>query len=259
MGIGALASVGCLVNARRRLSRLLFSLITLFLFYGVFISFTRGAWLAVFLTFFLAQFLFRDLWKKTLPLFVLGMIVLFAISGLLAESSVVQDRLLNEENVVGRVERAIWCFEQFLEKPVIGWGLNATNELMGQEFPVSGFRTSHNTFFSMLMDGGLVLFGSFIAVLVYWLVTATKLLGSRSLDDLQRSVVAVAAGMILIWALCGMNNELRYFPYFNSLLWIAGAMIESHRHWASSGDSQELAGASNQNGPSEMGAQATLT
>ena len=226
MGMGALACFALVSNCRSFWQRLQVVLPAVLLMYGVYASFTRSAWLAVLSTLFLVQFFIKDLWKFTLPAFCVGTVVLIMSWGVLAEDETVKDRVLDQQNLTGRVERLTWCWNQLLEKPITGWGMGATNHLMSQEFQEAGFSTSHNTFMSLLLDGGPFLGVSFVALLSSWVLQGLVFAQKQQNVGFTALAAAALAGFVLIYAVSGMALELRYFGFLNSLLWMAGAGIE---------------------------------
>ncbi len=233
MGFGVLCGLCQVVHsAPHSRTKHLFIAATALTLYGVLICYTRSAWVSVVFALFAVQFCIKDIWKKTLPAFFVGFLLLAVLGALLADHDIIQNRVLEKDNAVGRVDRAFWCWQQFLHKPVMGWGLDSTNYLMPRMFSTVGFETSHNTFFSLMVDGGLLLSLSFVGLLLLWLTRAWSVLRTRPRDCFQRSVAAAMAGFIMIYAMSGMAMELRYYGFFNSLVWIAGATIEVI--WASS-------------------------
>jgi hypothetical protein len=231
LGIGVLASLCCYGHARQGYAKLGWAAVTILLVYGVFVSFTRSAWLAFLAAILIAQFLIRDLWQWTTRLLLLGIIVgtlllYFALGDQLANNEVVQGRILEAQNVTGRLDRAVLAWEHFLERPFFGWGAGALNAFTKQRFPKSGFDSSHNTYLTILVDSGLFMLGCFLALPGFWLSQAVQVLRWSQRQSFERSVIGVMLGSLVIFLLSGLALELKYFGYFNSLFWIAGATIE---------------------------------
>jgi hypothetical protein len=222
VGTGLLAALCCLVHTRPRWP--LWPTLVL-LCIGVFLSFTRSAWIAVLMTVFVTQFYLSGLWKRTLPVFWVAALLLVMLGGALANNAVVQDRLLNEENATGRIERAWYGVELFLERPLLGWGPGELDRLTARRFPSSGFASSHNTFLTILADGGLLVFGSYLAVLIYLAVQIVRVYRAAG-PGLERSTVVVAAGGLAIFLISGMALELRHFDYYTALFWVCAGIVE---------------------------------
>ncbi|TWT82117.1 O-Antigen ligase [Planctomycetes bacterium CA13] len=233
MGMSLLATLCIGVNAKKTWLKISLGCIAMILAYGVFVCFTRSAWLSVAIALGFSQFYFNGLWKLTVPI---GFVVTFALLivwGSLAKSDVVQGRLLNQETVTGRVERFVWSWQRFLERPIIGRGPGSLNKLMQAEYSEDGFDTSHNTYMTMMVDNGGLVFICFWGVVFGWLSKAKSILLLQDRKSIfftsaafERSVVAAMVGCITIYLLAGMSLEISYFSYYTVMFWIAGAVIE---------------------------------
>ncbi len=238
VAVGALAAAACSAHAARLSSRFGFGAATFILTYGVAVSYTRSAWLAFLAALLVAQFLIKGLWRMAVLVVVAGILAVSflvftefdqILGNILLDNPVVQDRVLEQDNVSGRVDRMAFAWEKVWERPLLGWGPGALDHLTGQVFPDGGFDTSHNTYLTFLVDGGLFVFLSFTALVTFWLVRAFQALRLSAPRSVERSVLGVMLGAMLIFLLSGMALELKYFGYFNSLFWIAGATIEQVR------------------------------
>ena len=227
MGLGLLTSVGWMVHTRKYFLKMSLGSLAVLLGYGVFVSFTRSVWISVFVAFFLAQFCFKDLWRIAIPMIIAGGIALLLIWSTLQENEIMQDRVLDEQNVVGRVDRFIWSWTKFIERPIIGRGPEALNQLMRDHYYAEdGFDTSHNTYMSMLVDYGIFVFLSFCVTALGWLKKAWAAVHRFGRNRVEQSFIAAMAGFVVIQLLCGMSLELSYFTFYQALFWIAGAVIE---------------------------------
>ena len=126
------------------------------------------------------------------------------------------------------MERIVWSWDRFLEHPILGQGPGALDAMM-QTVYQEGFDTSHNTYLTMMVDYGFVRFALFLAVVASWLTRAGLILASNRRGQFEYSVVAAMVGFLMIWLLSGMSIELKLFPYFGALFWIAGGVIERLR------------------------------
>jgi hypothetical protein len=226
MGFAALCSAVCMMHSNRFVCRAFLSVLAFVFVYAVFVSYTRAAWISVFFAAFCAQFYIRGLWKITVPLNLLGCALLFLFWSVLQSNDVMQNRVLETGNITGRLDRFIWSWEQFLEAPILGQGPGALDTMFPTAFPYSGFMSSHNTYMTILVDKGVLVFVFLVAVIIRWLRLGLLFLKRTSADLIERSFVAALLGLICIWVLCGMSTELSYFTYFTALLWIAGGCIE---------------------------------
>jgi O-antigen ligase len=193
------------------------------LLYGVFASYTRSAWLSVFAVLFFAQFFVNGLWKRTLPLFMLCLLLVVLMWDKLPDSSAIMSRALNMDNVAQRLYLLRIAWERFLERPFLGWGSGALNTFSLMQAGA----ISHNIYLSFLVDGGLVLFLSFFAAVGYLLIRAIRVYGMTDKSSLERNVLVAMTGSILIYLLSGLALELRFFGYFNALFWICASVLDS--------------------------------
>ncbi len=230
MGMGVLASLCCFVHTEQKPAKIVFGMVAALLTYGVFVSFTRSAWIATLVAVFFFLFLIKDLWKHTLPFLVVGLVpaalILVVASDRILDNQLIQDRLLEQGNVVGRMDRLSFSWDLFVEKPFLGWGSGALDVHMNKEFTEEGFNVSHNTFFTFLVDGGLLVFCSFSALMISVLARAIQILQRGERHSFERSASGVMIGCLLIFLLSGLALELKFFSYFNTLFWIAIGTIE---------------------------------
>jgi O-antigen ligase len=219
-GIGVLVSLCCLVHSQQQRTRVVLAATIIILLYGIFASYTRSAWVSVAVALFIAQFFMKDLWKRTLPIYAMGILFLVLGWNALESSPVVASRILNPHNMDFRLAFVPLAWQQFLEKPVLGWGSGALDYFGFTYYQDS----SHNIFLTLLVDGGLVLFLSFVVVIIYLFSRALRVY--RLLPQFERSVLAAMIGSVMIYLLSGMALELRYFGYFNALFWIVVGVID---------------------------------
>lgn len=223
LGMGSLACICCLSLLKRKLTQAALLATIGVLLYGVFASYTRSAWLSVFVVLFAAQFFVNDLWKKTLPILMLGLLFLVLVWNILPDSSSIVQRALTTKTITQRADLNYIGWERFLEKPFMGWGSGALNtfDMMGAG------DTSHNTYLTFLVDGGVFLFFSFSAVVGYILIRSIRIYRMIEKNRLERNVLVAMIGNLLIFLLVGQALELRYFGYFNALFWICAGVVDS--------------------------------
>jgi O-antigen ligase len=222
LGMGSLAGMCSLSFIKRKSVQLVLIGSIVVLLYGVLASYTRSAWLSVFVVLFMAQFLIGDLWKKTIPIVLSGSLFLFTLWNLIPDSAKILQRALTTKTITQRLDLYSIGWSQFLKKPILGWGAGALNV-----FDLSGAgEISHNTYLTLLVDGGLVLFLSFIAVVGYLLIRSIHIYRFTKKGSLEKNVLIAMIGSILIFFLSGMALELRYFGYFNSLFWICAGVVD---------------------------------
>ena len=222
LGMGILTGFACLPYIKRKLLQVTFVAISLILIFGVFASYTRSAWVSVFSVLFIAQFLINKMWHKTLPIIGLAIPLLALLWSLIPQSSAILSRAMTIDTINTRFNLIILGWEKFLEKPILGWGSGALHN-----FGLTYLRlNSHNTYLTLLVDGGFFLFLSFLAVVVYVIIRAYYIFKLSAKSSFERSALVAAIGCTLIFLLSGLALELRIFSYFNALLWIFIGIID---------------------------------
>jgi O-antigen ligase len=222
LGIGSLAGLCCLSLVKQKPIQVALLATIGVLLYGVLASYTRSAWLSVFVVLFAAQFLINGFWKKTLPTITLGLLLLITIWNVVPDSSKIVQRALTTKTIDQRIDIYSIGLERFQEKPILGWGSGALNI-----FDLAGAGIiSHNIYLTFLVDGGAALFLSFFAVIGYLLIRSIRIYRITEKGSLERNTLVAMTGSILIYLLSGMALELRYFGYFNALFWICAGVID---------------------------------
>jgi O-antigen ligase len=148
--------------------------------------------------------------------------VVLIIWNILPNSSDIVQRALTVNTITQRAELNHVGWEKFLERPYLGWGSGALNIFGDRQVGI----TSHNTYLTFLVDGGLLLFFSFAAVVGYLLVRIILVYKMTEKSSWERNVLVVMTGSVLIYLLSGLALELRYFGYFNALFWICTGIID---------------------------------
>jgi O-antigen ligase len=222
LGIGVLAGIGLLPHIKQKLTRVAILAILGVLMFGVFASYTRSAWLSVFIVLFLAQFFITGLWKKTLPIFMLGLLVFAFVWNQIPAISIAVNRATFTDSLPIRFELIKIGWEEFLQRPLLGWGTGAYNAISFARVRDQ----SHNIYLTFLVDGGLALFLSFIVAIGYLLLRAIRIYRIAEKNSLERDAVVAMAGCVLIFLLSGLALELRYFSYINALFWIGAGVID---------------------------------
>jgi O-antigen ligase len=225
LGVGILAGFCLLYQTKRKLIRVAITLTIGILLFGVFLSYTRSAWVSVTVVLFAAQFFINDLWKKSLPIFMIGLLLLVFIWPTLSNSSFVKERASNTETIDTRINLLKFGWKLFLEKPIFGWGAGALNTLSQRQ----GLYSSHNIYLTFLVDGGLILFLSFSTIIGYLLKKMTDIYEMLKKGRLERGALVSMGGFIFIFLLSGLVLELRYFGYYNAIFWICVGVIDHLR------------------------------
>lgn len=227
MGLGTLASLCCLAHVQDKTRAILTATIFLLL-YGLFASYTRSAWISSGITLLVGSFFVKDLWKRTLPISILSVLAVISKWSDLAENPIVARRLLSTRNLVYRDKLAEVAWYQFSKRPLQGWGAGALDAFTWVQLRDG----SHNTFLTLLVDGGLLLFLGFLVLCLCVLLMSIRAYKLMQRDSLERHVLTAMVGSIVIYLMSGMALELRHFTYFGALFWIAVGTIDAVRAMA---------------------------
>jgi O-antigen ligase len=222
VGMGILASICILPHTKSRFIQIALVAVCAILLYGVIVCYTRSAWVSVIGVLFIAQFFISNMWKKTLPLIVIGLIFLLFIWNQIPGVSNIMHRAEYTNSLPVRFELIQLGWERFLEKPFMGWGSGALNAFGLTQVSV----VSHNIYLTMLVDGGLFLFLAFFAVIVYLIIKAIRVYLMARKGSIERDTLVAVTGIVLIFLLSGLAFELRYFGYINVLFWISAGVID---------------------------------
>ena len=222
MGIGILAAFCCLSYVKSRFIKVALVITSGVLLYGVFASYTRSAWVSVLIVLFFAQFFLSGLWKRTLPIFMIVPLLLSLVWSNLSVTSTIMKRVTNEGTVNERISVNKFAWNLFNERPLLGWGSGVLNAFAQRQLGIS----SHNIYITFLVEGGVILFLSFFAVVGYLLMRAVRVYRMTEKGSLERNVLVAMTGSVLIYLLSGLAVELRFFGYFNALFWICIGVID---------------------------------
>ncbi len=231
---GAIAASGLLcsmilwLKATKRSTRLLTGLAAVNLSYAVFVSYTRSAWLAGLVGVVVALILNRDLRHQAILVSVILVVgasfgLFFAVDA--PDATALSDRLTNVSTVEGRLDRAAYSLGAFAEAPLVGQGPGVLNRLIAARFPGGGFDTSHNTYLTLAVNGGLLLLVPLVALALSWLRMATRRQVART-PSATRDAIAAAAGIVSVYLVSGTFLDLANFPYFTAIFFASGALIE---------------------------------
>ncbi len=158
------------------------------LFFGIYLTDSRGALLAAAGTVGLA------VWRRfgTLAALILGgagLAGLFALPSRLSELSV------SEASAFGRVEAWYDGMQMFESSPVYGVGAGNFDALHG--------RTAHNTFLLVLSETGFVGFLIFLALIGYCLLMMWRLANYKSALENQEAALIKQLGQTMFYSLVG--------------------------------------------------------
>ena len=229
LGVGAVGALAMRALASSKVARGILSGLAVLLAYGVFVSFTRSAWLAAFgaglAAFALIFSVRRALWLAGSLGVAVGLLGL-ASFGSFSDSPILEDRVLQSGNVVGRYDRALTSVSVIADRPIRGWGPGGLDVHIAERHPAEGFDFSHNTYLTIAADGGVLALAVFLWLTFHWLRIGFGLGRHTDVSLEGRLIAGTFVALLVAYLASGMFLELRFFTYFVAAFWIAGAALE---------------------------------
>ncbi len=209
-----------------RIEKYFYIFLLILSFIALFFTGSRGAFLAIFISFifiFLIWFYKKN--KRIFLIFLFFLISLIWIFPYLKNLNIVQensflDRYLNI-SIADTVESRLYvwelAYESFLEKPFLGWGQNNfiyafdknyLTDLYEEEFY---FDKPHNFLFDLLIEGGIILF------LAYWLMILALIYFLFKSKNLKYNSKIILLGLLIAYHLAifsSFNIFVTYFFFF---------------------------------------------
>jgi hypothetical protein len=230
LGVGFVVALAILVwsgpSALRRLSLVAVVVTPV----AIFLTLTRGPIIAAAVVGSLILFGRRGSRWGAVVAVAAAAIVVVALWGSIASTSLYKDRFSNKTNVQARVLIDQWSFTLAGRKPILGWGYgsfdrvkNSANLSSGSLPRAFGLNyTSHNTFLTILVElGGAGL----LLLLVPWLSAVTS--GRRLLTATPEAswLVVALLGTIGVWVVNAGTVDMRFFPFAWVLPWVAVGLL----------------------------------
>jgi O-antigen ligase len=226
------ASERGLGSARRRLYWASFPLA----FFGVFFSFSRGAWLAG-LVVLAGLFLLSPKVMVRLALIAVPIILLLSAGPLASALQWANQRLSSEQaenSALSRLPVYLASVRMLETRPIFGWGYENFNRYDWQFYGrvadlvnADKDHSSHNFYLTLLAEQGLVGFALFVIPVVWWLVMTVKAwtdLPSQGL--ISRRLLAVLWLFIIGFVLVNTFQSMRVV-FSLGLLWVTLGLIAS--------------------------------
>ncbi|RPI25720.1 MAG: hypothetical protein EHM61_13650 [Acidobacteria bacterium] len=141
----------------------------------VLLTWSRGNWLGLLVGIWLLMLLGRRLLGRPMRMAIAGVtLIILPMAGLgvlsLKSSAVMDQRVGNVANVVGRFATWRVVIKRGMENPILGIGLNDTRDVLGEVTGESGeeavYSTVHNSFLTLFTELGLVGLLSYVAIMV---------------------------------------------------------------------------------------------
>ncbi|RPJ62289.1 MAG: O-antigen ligase family protein [Acidobacteria bacterium] len=206
----------------------------------VLMTWSRGNWMGLILGFWVLLFLGRRLMKRSQRLAIAGLtLVILPLGAIgvlhLRSSQVMDQRVGNVANVLGRFATWKAVAGEGLENPVLGIGLNNTRDVLAQVSGEQGadgvYGTVHNSFLTLFTELGVVGLLSYLAIMVSIAQSGYRLYRQgKGLRERWRGVTVIA--LLIAYLLPGVfANTLQMFGFGHLLVFVfAGGLVGATLH-----------------------------
>ncbi len=214
-----------------------FSQFTYFIFFGlsqldIFLSFSRGSWLSALIVVMGLFFLYPKIMAR-LTIIMMGLMSVLAVTVLAAQFEFADERLNDDENVNTRYVIYAASYEMIKARPLFGWGYGQYDEHDRQFYRrVANFSlgnkdfTSHNTWFTVLAERGIVGFG-FHFFPFFWLLYLTIKVWNRIPADefMGRNLLAIFWFNLIFRVVSGSFSDTDSDNFIFTVWWMSQAFI----------------------------------
>ena len=226
------------LNARNRGAgrgwAVLVLLLTMFM---VFMTFSRGNWLAGSLALLGTLFIYRDFAKVLVVVMAPVVILALATGALAGQVRYAQERFLSEqseESALSRLPVVFAAVRMFEAKPLLGWGYESFDRFdrefqrqVGDLVYPEKDHASHNLYLTTLAEQGIIGFLLFLGPAFYWLVrSVSERLRLPATGLISRKLLGIL--WIVILAHVVVNNFSRMqVPFGLGMFWLTLGLIAS--------------------------------
>ncbi len=200
--------------------------------FAIIATMTRGIWLSF--AFVVIILIIRN--KGLNKFFINISLLLFLLSialgviVLIGADKFILERLQNQENVDFRLKLYSAGFEMFMDKPLLGWGINQVPFIMSKY--LIDYKDAvwvHNTYFEILLEQGVIgfLFYALIFIKLFSTGKWISLFGNRgNLTIIDEDFVFLWRLIIGVYLICGMTAIINY-KFINVLFFtLAGIIVK---------------------------------
>jgi len=226
------------LNARKHaVGRVWVVLVLVLTMFMVFMTFSRGNWLAGSLALLGTLFIYRD-FAKALVVVLAPVVVLALATGTLAEQvRYAQERFLSEqseESALSRLPVVFAAVRMFEARPLLGWGYESFDRFdrefqrqVGDLIYPEKDHASHNLYLTTLAEQGIIGLFLFLGPVFYWLVRSAS--GRHRLPAtglISRKLLGILWMVILAHVV--VNNFSRMqVPFGLGMFWLTLGLIAS--------------------------------
>lgn len=203
---------------------------------GIFLSFSRGSWLAGLLVGLILLALYPKIMLRLYTGILVFVVILSISTGLLTSYSAwASERLEDKGTTDSRLGEARASLRMIQSKPLFGWGYENFDRYDSQFLSVEdeillgyGESTSHNTFLTIIAEMGLVGFLIFHFPYFWWLVLNIRIIRRMPRDGFWSwRLLVLLWSVILFYVTVASFVDMRFSPFALTLTWLALGLIAS--------------------------------
>ncbi len=233
-----------IVCARRYYIKLFLALIALFMMYGCYLCYTRGAYLAFGVLIIVMPFLMKGSRRAYVLLSLFAMIILLMSLPFLMSEKQFEQRMTNERNINNRIIVNASLWNAFKHNMWFGVGIdqsdNAVEEYLTSVGNISGMYgtigkgkmaranviRSHNSLVTILVEQGLVGMGIYMLALGGFFFRLYKIRSRLSTSGFYgKDLVGLIFGLNLAYTASILTYDVRYFKYPHFVFWVLIALV----------------------------------
>lgn len=229
------------LNARNHAIGRVWAVLALVLtMFMVFMTFSRGNWLAGSLAIIGTLFIYREFAKALIVVLAPVVVLSLATGALAGQVQLAQERFLSEqseESALSRLPVVFAAVRMFEANPLLGWGYESFDRFdrefqrqVGDLVYPDKDHASHNSYLTILAEQGIIGFLLFIAPTVYWLFRSASYRLRLPADGLISRRLLVVLWMIILAHVVVNNFSRMLVPFGLGMFWLTLGLIASLVH-----------------------------
>jgi O-antigen ligase len=196
-------------------------------FFGVFFSFSRGSWLGGLVVFVGLLLLYPKVLLRAAVVFGLVMVIL-GTTVMVRDVTWATERIEDTDTAESRIITSMTSVRMVIAKPWFGWGYDNynlyapqfTKSRVGDIVHSNKYRTSHNTYLTVMAEMGMVGFFLYMLPVIWWLILSIKVWWRMPRSGFfSRKLLAMLWLLILEQFIVSSLTDLISADIFGTTLW----------------------------------------
>lgn len=213
----------------KKIAKIILAIVAVFLFMLLFLTYTRGAWLAfIIAVIFISLASFRKYGKFLVAIFL---IIAFSYSLIEPVNKRVNDLIFNPYSSI-RWRLSLWqdSFNYAKEKPLLGHGTGMAKDLIlkkrGYKF---GSADPHNDYLKIALENGLLGLLSYFFLIIYLFATLLKKFRKAESQNIKSFALILLGITASLYIMSSADNILRNTALQWSYWALIGALLASNK------------------------------